>query len=112
MNKDQVAEVLVGIATLLELKGENPFKTRAYLNAARTIEALDEPLDKVAAEGRLGEMKGIGEALQQKITELVTTGKLKYYEDLKAATPAGLVAMLQLPGLGPKKVKALYDELG
>jgi DNA polymerase (family 10) len=87
MNKDQVAEVLVSIATLLELKGENPFKTRAYLNAARTIETLSEPLDKVVAEARLADIKGIGDALQQKITELVTTGKLQYYEDLKASIP-------------------------
>jgi DNA polymerase (family X) len=112
MDKGQVAEVLVGIATLLELKGENPFKTRAYQNAARTIETLSEPLDKVVAEARLGEIKGIGEALQQKITELVTTGKLQYYEELKASIPPGLVAMLDIPGLGPKKVKALHDELG
>jgi DNA polymerase (family 10) len=112
MNKDQVAEVLAGIAVLLELKGENPFKTRAYLNAARTIETLSEPLDRVVAEARLGELKGIGEALQTKITELVTTGRLQYYEDLKAATPPGLIAMLEIPGLGPKKIKALHDELG
>ena len=112
MNKDQVAEVLTDIATLLELKGENPFKTRAYQNAARTIETLSEPLDKVVAEARLADIKGIGEALQQKITELVTTGRLQYYEDLKAATPPGLVAMLDIPGLGPKKIKALHDELG
>jgi DNA polymerase (family 10) len=112
MNKDQVAEVLVNIATLLELKGENPFKSRAYLNAARTIETLSEPLDKVVAEARLADIKGIGDALQQKITELVTTGKLQYYEDLKASIPPGLVAMLDIPGLGPKKIKALHDELG
>src|SRR5580704_7490607 len=71
MDKDRVAEVLVDIGTLLELKGENPFKTRAYGNAARTIEALSEPLAKIVAEQRLGEIKGIGEALEQKITELV-----------------------------------------
>ena len=112
MDKGQVAEVLVNIATLLELKGENPFKTRAYQNAARTIETLSEPLDEVVAEARLGDIKGIGEALQQKITELVTTGRLQYYEDLKAATPPGLVAMLDIPGLGSKKIKALHDELG
>jgi DNA polymerase (family 10) len=112
MDKGQVAEVLVNIATLLELKGENPFKTRAYQNAARTIETLSEPLDRLIAEARLGEIKGIGDALQQKITELVTTGRLQYYEDLKAATPPGLVAMLDIPGLGPKKIKALHDELG
>src|ERR1039457_2474396 len=112
MDKDQVAEVLVNIATLLELKGENPFKSRAYQNAARTIEALSEPLAKLVSEARLAELKGIGEALQQKITELVTTGRLQYYEDLKAATPPGLIAMLDIPGLGPKKIKALHDELG
>jgi DNA polymerase (family X) len=112
VNKDQVAEVLVNIATLLELKGENPFKTRAYLNAARTLEGLTEPLDKLIAEGRLGDIKGIGDALQKKITELVTTGKLAYFEELKAATPPGLVLMLEIPGLGPKKIKALHEELG
>ena len=112
MDKDQVAEILNEIGTLLELKGENPFKTRAYSNAARALENLAEPLDKVIAENRLAEVKGIGEGIQKKITELVTTGKLPYYEELKASVPSGLVAMLQIPGLGPKKVKAMNDELG
>src|ERR1035437_3037381 len=112
MDKGHVAEVLVSIATLLELKGENPFKARAYLNAARTIETLSEPLDKVVAEARLGDIKGIGDALQQKITELVTTGRLQYYDDLKAARPSGLIAMLDIPVLGPKKNKAVHDGLG
>src|SRR5258706_492118 len=112
MDKDQIAEILNEIGVLLELKGENPFKTRAYANAARTLESLSEPLDKLIAEDRLGEVKGIGEALQQKITELVTTGKLAYYDELKASIPAGLVEMLNIPGLGPKKVKALNDKLG
>jgi len=112
MDKDRVAEVLNEIGTLLELKGENPFKTRAYANAARALEALTESLDKLIAENRLGEIKGIGEALQKKITELVTTGKLAYYEELKASIPAGLVELLGIPGVGPKKVKALNDKLG
>ena len=112
MDKEKVAEILVEIGTLLELKGENPFKTRAYQNAARTLESLSEPLAKLVAEDKLGGIKGIGEALQKKITELVTTGKLKYYEDLKASLPPGLVEMLQIPGVGPKKVKALHDKLG
>jgi DNA polymerase/3'-5' exonuclease PolX len=107
MDKERVAEILVEIGTLLELKGENPFKTRAYQNGARIIEGLNEPLQKLVAEERLGELKGIGDALQQKITELVTTGKLKYYDDLKASVPAGLVAMLDISGLGPKKIIAL-----
>lgn len=112
MDKDQVVEILVEIGILLELKGENPFKTRAYASAARTIEALNEPLEKLISEHRLGETKGIGVALEQKITELVTTGKLAYYEELKATLPAGLLTLLQIPGLGPKKVKSLYQKLG
>src|SRR5437763_978287 len=112
MNKGQVAEVLVSIATLLDLKGENPFKSRAYLNAARALEGLSEPLDKVIAEERLDQVNGIGESIQKKICELVTTGKLAYYEELRASTPPGLVLMLEIPGIGPKKIKALHDELG
>src|SRR4051812_18610004 len=111
MDKGQVAETLEKIATLLELKGENPFKTRAYTNAARALEGLAEPLDKLVSEQRLGGVKGIGESIQKKIAEIVTTGKLAYYEELKAATPPGLVAMLDIPGLGPKKIKMIHDEL-
>ena len=112
MDKEKVAEILVEIGTLLELKGENPFKTRAYANGARTIEGLGEPLDKLVAEKRLGEIKGIGEALEQKITELVETGKLKYYEELKASIPPGLIEMLEISGLGPKKIQAMQKKLG
>src|SRR5262245_52382596 len=111
MNRDQVAEVLLNIATLLELKGENPFKVRAYQNAARALESISEPLEKVIAEEKLAEVKGIGESMEKKISELVSTGKLVFYEDLKAATPPGLVAILEVPGLGPKKIKVLHDEL-
>ena len=103
---------MVEIGTLLELKGENPFKTRAYLNAARTIEGLSEPLAKIVAENRLGEIKGVGKALTKKITELVTTGELKYYDELKASIPPGLIEMLEIPGLGPKKIQALNQKLG
>ena len=112
MDKDKVAEILVEIGTLLELKGENPFKTRAYSNGARIIEGLTEPLAKVVAEKRLGEIKGIGAALEQKITELVETGKLKYYDELKASIPPGLIEMLEISGLGPKKIQALNKKLG
>ncbi|KAF0175208.1 MAG: DNA polymerase (family X) [Limisphaerales bacterium] len=112
MDKEQVAAVLTEIGTLLELKGENPFKTRAYHNAARTLEGLAEPLEKVVAEQRLGEIKGFGDALVDKITKLVTTGQLPYYDDLKASVAPGLVEMLGIPSLGPKKVKKLHDELG
>ena len=112
MDKDKIAEILVEIGTLLELKGENPFKIRAYANGARIIEGLSEPLAKLVAEKRLGEIKGIGEALEQKITELVETGKLKYYDELKASIPPGLLEMLEISGLGPKKIQALNKQLG
>jgi DNA polymerase (family 10) len=112
MDKNQVAEILLEIGTLLELKGENPFKTRAYQNAARTIENLSEPLTKIVAEKRLGQIKGIGEALEQKITELVETGQLAYYTELKASIPPGLIEMLEIPGLGPKKIQVLRQKLG
>ena len=112
MDKERVAAILAETGTLLELKGENPFKTRAYANAARAMENLGEPLEKIVAEKRLGEINGIGEALERKITELVETGKLAYYDELKASIPPGLIEMLEIPGLGPKKIQALSQKLG
>ena len=111
MNKDQIAEILIEIGVLLELKGENPFKSRAYAAAARALEGLSEPLEKLIADNRLAEIKGIGEAIQKRITELATTGKLPYYEELKASFPQSLFSLLLIPGLGPRKVKALYEKL-
>ncbi len=111
VDKHSVAKVLKEIGLLLELKGENPFKTKAYYNGARTIEFLEGDLEILVKENRLKDVKGIGQALNEKITELVLTGKLNYYEDLKASVPKGLMEMLNIPGLGPKKLKVLYDEL-
>ena len=112
MDKSQVADILDEIATLLELKGENVFKTRAYRAGARTIESLPEDLGQLVAEDRLSGIPGIGDALRQKITELVTTGHLVYHDELKATFPPGVFELLQIPGLGPKKVKALLEQLG
>ena len=111
MDNADVVEILEEIAVLLELKGENPFKTRAYVNGARTLETNAISVETLVQEGRLGELKGFGDALQKKVTELVTTGKLEYYETLKASIPPGLIEMLDIPGLGPKKIKALHDTL-
>ncbi len=111
MDKNKVADILDEIGTLLELKGENPFKTRAYGNAARTLRGLTEDLHQLVVENRLREIKGIGDALSLKIIELVTTGRLKYYEDLRRTFPAGLMEMLRIPGFGPKKAKRLFEEL-
>lgn len=112
MDKDQVASVLDEIGTLLELQGENPFRCQAYHNAARAIQQMPGNLENLVAEGKLKGTPGIGNTLQEKITTLVTTDHLPFYEDLKSKTPSGLVEMLRLPGVGPKKVKALYDQLG
>jgi DNA polymerase (family 10) len=112
MDKDQVASILDETGTLLELQGENPFRCNAYHNAARAIQQLEGNISEVIAASRLKEIPGIGETLQEKITTLVTTGHLSFYEDLKKKTPPGLMEMLRLPGVGPKKVKALYDQLG
>ena len=111
MTKDDVADALGEIGTLLELKGENSFRTNAYHNAARLVQSLPGDLNQMVAEGKLEDVRGIGDALAQKITTLVTTGKLPYLEELRASVPEGLVRMLQLPGMGPKKVKALHENL-
>lgn len=112
MDKAEVAAVLEEIATLLELQGENPFRAGAYSRAARAIGQLEVNLADLVRDGKLGEIPGIGATLTDKITALVTSGKLPFYDELKAKTPPGLLPMLRLPGVGPKKVKALYDELG
>jgi DNA polymerase (family 10) len=113
MTKNEMAEILEQIGTLLELKGENPFKIRAYASGARALEAIEESeLDRLIADESLQSVKGIGEALAQKITELRTTGKLVFFEKLQASIEPGLVELLQIPGLGPKKIRALHGQLG
>ncbi len=112
MNKLEVSRILEEIGTLLELKGENPFKFRAYHNAAVSVEALEEDLDKAIEDGVLADQKGIGKGIYEKIVELNKSGHLKYYEELKKEIPAGLLEIIKIPGVGPKKAKALYDELG
>lgn len=111
VDKKRVAEILDEIGTLLELKGENPFKCRAYHNASRIVGALTKDLATLIEAGELQNVKGIGEGLAEKITELVQTGKLKYYNDLKKSLPEGLMDMLGIQGLGPKRVKILYEKL-
>lgn len=110
-SKEEVIELFESIARLLELKGENVFKVRAYTNAARTLETFTGDFAAVVAEGRLGEVDGIGAALQEKITDFVRTGSLPYYEKLRAEFPPGLFELFELQGLGPKKIKALWEQL-
>jgi len=112
MTKNEIADVLGEIGMLLELKGENPFKVRAYQTGSRALEAIEEAeLARLIKAEELKTVKGIGDALSQKITELHTTGKLEFFEKLKASVEPGLVEMVQIPGLGPKKIRALREQL-
>ena len=111
MDKKEIVTLFEDIATLLELKGENPFRVRAYTNAARTLASLTTDLRPLADEGRLTEIKGIGADLAAKITEALTTGHLKLHDELLDSLPAGLLDLLRIPGFGPKKAKAVYDHL-
>lgn len=112
MKKAEIVEVLEDIAVLLELKGENPFKIRAYATGARALDTLEDDLGDVIAEGRLASIKGIGSALVDKIETLHRTGELEYYTKLRDSIAPGLIELLEIPGLGGKKVKKLHDALG
>lgn len=112
MDKKEVAAALEEIAVWMELAGENTFKTRSYVNGARRVEQLEEDIATLVRQGRLREVPGIGEALEQKITELVTTGKLEYLDELRAQFPPTIPELFGIPGLGPKRIKLLHDSLG
>jgi DNA polymerase (family 10) len=112
MSKEEIAAIFEQTARLLELKGENPFKIRAYVNAARALETLSEDLDEMVEGGRLLEVEGIGKAIAEKITTLVRTGRLEYYEKLSDEFPPEIFVLFELPGLGAKKIKALHETLG
>jgi DNA polymerase (family 10) len=111
MDKHQVARILDECGTLLELQGENPFRCQAYHNAARAVEQLEEDLAELVAAGKLRDVRGIGETMLAKITKLVGTGQLEFYDELRAKVPPALVEMLRIPGLGPKKIKAVHEQL-
>src|SRR5467141_495397 len=117
MTPREVAAVLREISQLLQLKGENAFKVRAYDLAADAFETLPpDPaapsgLNELVKSGRLGEIDGVGKAIDQKVTELVSTGKMKYLEDLRREFPHGALDLVQVPGLGPRKAVVLIREL-
>ena len=115
VTREQVSQILNEIALLLELKGENPFKTRAYRTGAEIVESYPGDIIREAAEKdakELSKIKGIGDALATKIKALVTDGELEFYDTLKAEFPAGIFDLFEIQGLGPKKIKVLYTELG
>jgi DNA polymerase (family 10) len=107
----EVARVLDEIASLLELKGENPFKIRAYENAARAIDGLTEDLGGLIESGTLTDVRGIGESIALRVTELWKTGRMKYHDELRAAVPPGYADMVRVPGLGAKRVRLLGEKL-
>jgi len=113
MKNTAIAKVFSDIADLLELKGENAFKIRAYQKAARAIEHYPKEIKIMLDEGEdLRSIPGVGDAIAKKTTELVTTGKLGYYEKLKAEFPEGITNLLAIPGIGPKTANKLSSELG
>ena len=111
ITRDHLAEVLDEIALLLELKGENTFKIRAYRNGSEIVQSFDGDIVQRARENDLKGIKGIGEALQQKLHELASSGLLAFHQNLRNEFPEGLFELLELQGLGPRKVRALYEEL-
>ena len=111
MDNKTVAEILEETAEILEIKGANPFRIRAYHNAARIVEGLTQDIGEFVKAGALREIKGIGEGLASLITELVKTGKSKEHQKLKKSLPSGLLELLDIPGVGPKRAKVLYEKL-
>src|ERR1700740_3345298 len=109
VTKEQTIALLESISRLLELKGENPFKIRAYTNAARALETFSDNFPDLVAGKRLEELEGIGSAIAKKIEEFVTTGKLGYYDELRGSFPDTLSELFELQGLGAKKIKVLWE---
>jgi len=112
ITRDTLVKTLEKIALLLELKGENPFKTRAYRNGAEIVQNFDGDIVALAAQNELKGIKGIGDALQQKLHELASTGSLAFHQNLRDEFPPTLFELFEIQGLGPKKIKALHDQLG
>lgn len=112
MDNKTIEATLLEIARILELKGENPFKVRAYENAARAVASLEEDVATLVKEERLQHIPGIGASIREKVLELCGTGKLAYLEEIRAGIPPGLFDIMKVQGMGPKKTKALWEQLG
>ncbi len=111
MKNIEIAEIFRNIAQILEIKGENPFRIRAYEKAAQNLEGLTENIENLAKKEELETIPGIGKDLALKIKEILKTGKLKFYEELKKEVSQGLLDILSVPGIGPKTAKLLYEKL-
>src|SRR5712692_8837611 len=112
MDKNQVANLLDELASLLELKeGTNPFEVRAYQNATRAVNALDGDIEQLTREGKLKGVPGLGPTIISRIEEAVETGHIALYDELVKTTPPIKLEMLRIPGVGPKKINAIYNQL-
>ena len=111
MRNQEISALFREIADILEIKGENVFRIRAYERAAQNIEGLSQDIENIAREGRLHEVPGIGADLSERIKEYLATGKIRIYEDLKKSIPPGLMDLLNIPSVGPKTAKLLYEKL-
>ena len=112
MDKNQIAAIFEEVAVLLALKEDsNPFEARAYENAARAINALDGDIEQLTRSGKLKGTPGLGATIVKRVEELVDTGQLAFYEELRDSTPAVKLEMLRIQGMGPKKINAIYDKL-
>jgi DNA polymerase (family X) len=112
MDKNQVANLLDEIASLLELKeGSNPFEVRAYQNAARAVNGLDGDIEQLTHEGKLKGVPGLGSTIIKRIEEAVETGHIALYDELVETTPPVKLEMMRIPGVGPKKINAIYNQL-
>jgi DNA polymerase (family 10) len=111
LENSEVAKILYEIADYLELQGV-AFKPQAYRRAASSIESLEKNIDEYREEGKMRDIPGVGEAIEDKVTELITTGKLGYLDKLRAEIPPGIIQLLEIPEVGPKKAMVLYKELG
>lgn len=112
MSREEMVTILEEIALLLELKDENPFKVKAYRSGAETVRSYPDDIVALAAANQLQDIKGIGEALRDKLHEMATTGGLQFHANLRAEFPAGLFELFELKGLGAKKIKTLHRECG
>ena len=112
MKNQEIAQIFRQIAQILEIKGENQFRIRAYERAAQNIESIPEDVEVFVKEDRLRSIPGIGKDLEEKIKEIASSGQLKYLDDLKKDIPQGLLDILNIPGIGPKTARLLHEKLG
>lgn len=112
IDNHEVAAILEEVASILEILGDNPYKIRAYRRASHSIYELADDLEDIWRQGKLGTVDGVGKAIQSKIEEILQTGSLKYHRELLDRIPRGVLRMLDLPGLGPRTARIIYEHLG